>query len=679
MATTLGYDLSGRLASLTAGSFLSYAYSRLPGGDITGINDQLHPAWSSGFWYDPVGRLSSGEGSWEVEEYSYDFAGDRLGKTVDGVATTYAYLPGGNRLQSSSGSESGLYTHDGMGNLTVDRELSFTYDATGRMRKASQNGAPKGEYRFNAAGQRVSKNGDRLYLYGLGGELIGEYLSTGALVAEVVYADGLRLAEYRDEKAPPVAAPRAGAGYNLSRSSSFATEERTFIKATDTLYTRLWTDTVDPTQVTVATATLKTGSTTYTYPLTYDAGSKEWRGSYSLSGVNLTKGNFWTWTGKVTDSLGHTYAPTATVTISTGAYIKVYGTSKIVAPVVSGLSPNTGSASGGARVTVTGTGFKAGATLKFENSFATAVSFVSATTLKGTLPARAWAGKVDVRVRNTDSGEGMLPCAFSYTSASPEVRIHWYHSDHLGTPVYLTNGAGAVVWHGEQRPFGGLFLEETDPDGNGIHLTQPFRFPGQYFDAETGLHYNYFRDYDPKLGRYIEADPIGQGGEWNVFGFAGQNSIKNTDKFGQAYFAKRPLEGWPWLYAFSHNPGSLSDINNVELSHEQLFFEDGKTPSSIGFMGNGTTEEEAFSSGYRITSGKFNDCIMRYAVKLGPLPSYSVVGEPGPIEKYNCQDWAAQVRREYAILIRDPQFRKQCGLCPPETPAMNDSDLPVSF
>ena len=46
------------------------------------------------------------------------------------------------------------------------------------------------------------------------------------------------------------------------------------------------------------------------------------------------------------------------------------------------------------------------------------------------------------------------------------------------------------------------------------------RYPGQYFDQESGLHYNYFRDYDPKTGRYIEPDPIGLKGGTNLFEYA---------------------------------------------------------------------------------------------------------------------------------------------------------------
>jgi len=113
--------------------------------------------------------------------------------------------------------------------------------------------------------------------------------------------------------------------------------------------------------------------------------------------------------------------------------------------------------------------------------------------------------------------------------------LYFYHSDHLGTPLFLTDVSGTVVWRGEYLPFGEVFSEDRDPDGDGVEVDQPFRFPGQYQDEETGLYYNYFRDYDPVLGRYVEADPIGLNGGVNLWGYVGQRPVSFVDQIGLCY------------------------------------------------------------------------------------------------------------------------------------------------
>ena len=80
--------------------------------------------------------------------------------------------------------------------------------------------------------------------------------------------------------------------------------------------------------------------------------------------------------------------------------------------------------------------------------------------------------------------------------------------DHLNTPRLIADDQQRTVWRWDQTdPFGGNPPDEN-PSGLGV-FEFPLRLPGQYFDKETNLHYNYFRDYDPGLGRYAEADALG--------------------------------------------------------------------------------------------------------------------------------------------------------------------------
>jgi RHS repeat-associated protein len=93
---------------------------------------------------------------------------------------------------------------------------------------------------------------------------------------------------------------------------------------------------------------------------------------------------------------------------------------------------------------------------------------------------------------------------------------------------------GTTVWRWDQaEPFGNNPANE-DPDGNAIVFDLPLRLPGQRYDAETGLHYNYFRDYDPTIGRYIESDPLGLVAGLNTYAYSRTNPIRYRDEHGLA-------------------------------------------------------------------------------------------------------------------------------------------------
>ncbi len=108
------------------------------------------------------------------------------------------------------------------------------------------------------------------------------------------------------------------------------------------------------------------------------------------------------------------------------------------------------------------------------------------------------------------------------TGATPVT--YTVHNDHLSTPKLITDQNQAIVWTVDVQAFGTAVTSGA--------LTFNVRFPGQYFDQETGLHYNYLRYYDPTTGRYITSDPIGLAGGLNTYSYVGGNPLVYVDPLG---------------------------------------------------------------------------------------------------------------------------------------------------
>ena len=115
------------------------------------------------------------------------------------------------------------------------------------------------------------------------------------------------------------------------------------------------------------------------------------------------------------------------------------------------------------------------------------------------------------------------------TVATPAA-TYWIHTDHLNAPRKIFNASSQLVWQWDFATFGSN-LPNENPSGLGV-FSYNLRFSGQYFDAETGLFYNYYRDYDPRTGRYVESDPIGLIGGLNTYNYVEGNPISYVDPIG---------------------------------------------------------------------------------------------------------------------------------------------------
>ncbi|MDH4415957.1 MAG: RHS repeat-associated core domain-containing protein [Acidovorax sp.] len=194
-------------------------------------------------------------------------------------------------------------------------------------------------------------------------------------------------------------------------------------------------------------------------------------------------------------------------------------------------------------------------------------------------------------------------------------------TDHLGTPLALVNANGAqkgqVTWAAEYTAWGEI-AEEYNPD----QIFQPIRLQGQQLDEETGLHYNRFRYYDPKIGQYISQDPIGLEGGLNKFSYTSNAPLRRIDpmglewKLGKTYpkNSEHPLSPKnnntvycddEELKINSNNVGRCQKALGTTEAHERSHLNDIKNANpSICKNNNGITEIITSDTEARLASEK---------------------------------------------------------------------------
>jgi RHS repeat-associated protein len=198
-------------------------------------------------------------------------------------------------------------------------------------------------------------------------------------------------------------------------------------------------------------------------------------------------------------------------------------------------------------------------------------------------------------------------------SQQPAEALYYFHNDHLGTSQAMTDENQNIVWQAAYKPFGGVSIVTASIENN-------LRFPGQYFDAESGLYYNFFRDYDPGIGRYVQSDPIGLRGGFNTYGYVGGNPIIWIDPnglvrwgdlaFGAVDFALStseaalgiglmiasptggPVAPVPFIAGLtSATHGSIGMFNSAQAIQDALY--DSSTPGLFETLGGLACEDAA--------------------------------------------------------------------------------------
>lgn len=167
-------------------------------------------------------------------------------------------------------------------------------------------------------------------------------------------------------------------------------------------------------------------------------------------------------------------------------------------------------------------------------------------------------------------------------------------TDLVGMPTELVDPHGNVAWQGHTTVWGEAL-------GRLAHrASTPLRFPGQYFDAETGLHYNYYRYYDPQTGRYISADPLGLGGGPNPHAYVrnptgladplglitcddeARRVLEETDPYDPAH-AERRSEAWRHLYSHAERPPTVEEtrLDLVREARRELYNQNRGIPPEL--------------------------------------------------------------------------------------------------
>lgn len=523
-ATQYGYNALDQLISVTdpRSKVTSYAYNAL--GDLT---QQVSPdAGTTTNTYDSGGNLlTSTDARSKTATYSYDALNRVTGLSYTDQAITYTYDSGSNQkgrlTQVTDNSGSTSWTYDPQGrvlskqqSMGITKSVGYGYDSSGRLQTLTLPSSNTVTYGYtDGKVTSLTLNGSttilsnvlyqpfgpsRGWTWGNSTLAIREY-DTDGLITDIDSA-GLKTYEYDD--AFRITDINDASNTALSQSYGYDLLDR-LTTATGTGLNQSWTYDANGNRLTQG------GGSASTYTVSSS--------SNRLTGVS----------GSL--SRGYTYDNAGNTTNDGSATFVYNDAGRMVSATKAGTTTTYAINALGQRVKKTTGGTsryfvydEAGHLLGEYNN--------SGVLIQETI----WLGDTPVATIRPNGGG---------------VSLFYVHADHLNAPRRVTRSSdNVVVWRWDADPFGTTAANE-DPDGDSGVFAYGLRFPGQYRDQETGLDYNYFRDYDPATGRYVQSDPIGLRGGLNTYAYAANSPTTLVDALGldphaEPYPTIPPL--WPY-------------------------------------------------------------------------------------------------------------------------------------
>lgn len=200
-------------------------------------------------------------------------------------------------------------------------------------------------------------------------------------------------------------------------------------------------------------------------------------------------------------------------------------------------------------------------------------------------------------------------------------QLYYVHSDQVSRPEAVTNSAKSVVWRANNTPFNRGIKADTF---GGLSLG----FPGQYWDAESGLWHNGFRSYEPTLGRYLQADPLGLAAGLNPYVYVGNNPLSFVDSLG----LDREIIFWAPMWT---QPGSwFGHVSTVGGNGENYSFGthgwDRTYPTAQSYVDRQTSQQGPNRSGTGLVVGMtpeqdaiFDQCLVEKKAEAQPYNGLS--------------------------------------------------------